>query len=93
MARYDKVFGLLAERAARIGAINAETFIHQQQLSGVPQDRIIEMLLEDIGQDAGPVFGAFKRSLVGAVVSSVAAAVRQGEIVGAVDQMIKRAGA
>jgi hypothetical protein len=84
VARYDVIFSTLAERAVAQGIVDIESLVTQLSASGVPQNRIADLLLEDF-EEGGPVFGRFRRTLAGAASSATMAAVRQGEAIGYLD--------
>ena len=84
MARYDRVYANLAERAVLQGGIDAEAFIRQALDAGISPARLVELIQDDMLED-GPVFGKFLRSIVGAVEASAMAAQGQGVTVGTID--------
>lgn len=81
MARYDKLFASLAERAVSHGVIDVQTLVDRMIAAGATEAAIGSALADDLFSD-GPVFGKFSRSLQGAAGSSLTAAMRQGEMVG-----------
>lgn len=84
MARYNQIFANLAQRAISSGMLNIEAFIANMRESGVSDDRIADLLNNDIDTD-GPLFGPFFRALEGAASSTVMTAARQGDTVGMID--------
>jgi len=84
MPRYDRTWALLAERATSQGVIDVETFVRLLAESGVSEDVMLEMLERDL-ETNGPVFGKFMRSIGFASGSTAMTAVRQGEMVGAMN--------
>src|SRR3990167_2090649 len=84
MPRYDRIWALLAERATAQGVLDVEAFMALLNEAGISEARMIEMLEEDLAND-GPVFGKFMRGITGAATSTVGTAVRQGELIGAID--------
>lgn len=78
---YNRVFKNLAERAVQQGGIDAETFIKQAIDAGISESRIMQLLEQDL-DNAGPIFGKFMRSIVGAAQATITTAGRQGELMG-----------
>lgn len=81
MARYDKIYEVLAERAVASGMVDIEAFIKRALTGGMSNESIATSLLNDF-ESGGPLFGRYMRSLTGASGASVRAAVRQGETIG-----------
>ena len=76
--RYDKVYQILAKRAVEQGGLNIKTFVELAKSSGMSEQRIGELLMDDLNS-AGPIFGKFFRDLTGASKSTIIAASQQGE--------------
>lgn len=76
--RYDLQYQVLVRKAIAQGGLNIESFVEQAVASGIPRERIQQLVLQDL-EDEGPIFGKFFRDLTGSAQSAVAAARRQGE--------------
>lgn len=83
MPSYQLVFKRLASRAVQQGGIDVTTFVEQNLDAGVPNERILQLLEQDLDNN-GPIFGKFLRSMVGASQATITTAGRQGKLIGAI---------
>jgi len=79
--RYDRLYAIRAQRAVDTGLVDLEAFIDELRSMGMNDERIDQMILDDL-LEGGPIFGKFFRSLGMAASDTTTVAHRTASSVG-----------